>query len=126
MEEFHDNLRPRFKLWLSSDEAEGVFGDGKWRLLCAIEQHGSLRAAASQLGISYRKAWGDMQKAETYLGVKLTEKKRGGSKGGETLITDIGKQWIQAYGDMRHKVEEVIHQEFNARIPKINGKKRES
>jgi molybdenum-dependent DNA-binding transcriptional regulator ModE len=39
-------LRTRFKLWLSSRDVEGVFGDGKWRLLKSIDAEGSLRAAS--------------------------------------------------------------------------------
>ena len=31
-------LSPRFKLWLNTKNTEGVFGDGKWRLLKAIER----------------------------------------------------------------------------------------
>ena len=40
---------PRFKLWISTDEAQGVFGDGKWRLLAAIQREGSLKAASQSL-----------------------------------------------------------------------------
>ncbi|MHC4096735.1 MAG: hypothetical protein ACYSU3_11845 [Planctomycetota bacterium] len=40
-------LRTKFKLWLSTEDAEGVFGDGKWRLLKKIDAKGSLRAASA-------------------------------------------------------------------------------
>ncbi len=56
-------LRARFKLWLSTKDIEGVFGDGKWRLLEAIETKGSLSADSKMLSISYRKAWGYLKKA---------------------------------------------------------------
>ncbi|MBN2207801.1 MAG: LysR family transcriptional regulator [Candidatus Coatesbacteria bacterium] len=100
-----NGLRPRFKLWLSTDDAEGVFGDGKWRLLESIGRSGSLSAAATELGISYRKAWGDLKKAERCLGVSLVEKHRGGISGGETALTDTGKAWLRAYSDLRKNVE---------------------
>jgi len=105
-------LHPRFKLWLSTEEAEGVFGDGKWRLLQGIEDYGSLKAAAESLGISYRKAWGDLKKAEKGLGVRLIEKRRGGSGGGETSLTETGKKWVAAYGHFRRKIEKQIEEEF--------------
>ena len=57
-------LRARFKLWLSAKDIEGVFGDGKWRLLKAIETEGSKTTAIQKLGISYRKAWGDLKKSQ--------------------------------------------------------------
>ena len=71
------------KLWLSSSDDEGIFGDGKWRLLRAIERESSLSAAAKALHISYRKAWGDLKKAEECLGIKFIEKHRGGDHGGK-------------------------------------------
>ena len=110
------HLHPRFKLWLSSASAEGAFGDGKWRLLKAIDQTGSLRAASGSLGISYRKAWGDLKKAEKALGVKLIRKHRGGRGGGDTSLTDAGRQWVAAYTRFRSEVEKVVAREFKAHI----------
>ncbi|MHC4061474.1 MAG: winged helix-turn-helix domain-containing protein [Planctomycetota bacterium] len=98
-------LSVRFKLWLNCPEAEGVFGDGKWRLLEALEAEGSLRAASDRLGISYRKAWGDLKKAEEGLGVALVEKKRGGAHGGRTGLTAAGREWVGAYGRFRGQIE---------------------
>ena len=79
-------LIPKFKLWFSTADSEGVFGDGKWRLLKAIDDKGSLKKAAESLGISYRKAWGDLKKAESCLGTRLIEKIRGGKDGGKTIL----------------------------------------
>ncbi len=101
-------LRPRFKLWLSSSEVEGVFGDGKWRLLRAIQRKGSLRAACESLNISYRKAWGDMKKAQDGLGVALVKKERGGRTGGQTTLTDEGKKWVRKYGKFRREIEKAV------------------
>ena len=66
-------LRARFKLWLSTKDVEGVFGDGKWRLLKSIDAEGSLKAASESLRISYRKAWGDLKKAQDALDIVLVE-----------------------------------------------------
>ena len=93
------------KVWLSSDTAEGVFGDGKWRLLKAVEKHGSLSAAAESLGISYRKAWGDIRKMEECLGARLAVRMRGGDRGGRTHLTDCGRQWIAGYERFRADLE---------------------
>ena len=102
------NLKARFKLWLNTKEAKGAFGDGKWRLLKAIETGGSLRAASEMLNISYRKAWGDLQKAQKALNTALVEKRRGGSKGGETFLTGEGKKWLRAYTDFRSDIEKAV------------------
>jgi molybdate transport system regulatory protein len=105
-------IRPRFRLWLSSAEAEGVFGDGKWRLLAAIEREESLAAAAASLRMSYRKAWGDLKKAEKCLGVRLIEKHRGGTGGGASRLTKAGRAWLQAYSRLRADVETAVDKAY--------------
>ena len=109
-------LNAKCKLWLSSKEAEGVFGDGKWRLLKAIDRTGSLSAASKSLRISYRKAWGDLNKAQDALNVALVEKQRGGNIGGKTTLTIEGKKWIKAYSKFRADVEKALGQSYEKRI----------
>ncbi len=109
-------LRPKFKLWLSTSEAEGIFGDGKWRLLKAIDSKGSLAAAAETLGISYRKAWGDLQKAEKHLKVALVKKQRGGRRGGRTCLTAQGKDLVEVYGKFRRSIEKAVKNAFSKDI----------
>jgi molybdate transport system regulatory protein len=89
-----------FKLWLTLD-GKGVFGEGKWRLLDAIHRTGSLRAAADALGISYRKAWGDLRDAERTLGITFLERRRGGAEGGESRLSDAGSKWLTEYARFR-------------------------
>ncbi len=89
-----------FKLWLTLD-GEGVFGEGRWQLLAAIHRAGSLRAAAGALGISYRKAWGDLREAEEALGVTLLERRRGGAEGGESRLSETGRVWLAEFARLR-------------------------
>lgn len=98
-------LRARFKLWLSTEDVEGVFGDGKWRLLKAIDTNGSLKLASESLHISYRKAWGDLKKAQEALNIALVEKQRGGNMGGQTILTEQGKELVEAYTKFRSDIE---------------------
>jgi len=109
-------LRARFKLWLSSKDVEGVFGDGKWRLLKAIDEERSLNAASKSLQISYRKAWGDLKKAQDALGVKLVEKQRGGLMGGKTTLTKQGKKWVKTYARFRRDIEKKVEKAFERHI----------
>lgn len=113
-------MQPRFKLWLNRGSITGVFGDGKWRLLAAIEAHGSLRAASQSLGISYRKAWGDLRKTQTALGVALVEKQRGGKSGGKTALTDQGRKWAKAYAAFRGEIEKAVAKAFYRHLSEIN------
>jgi len=109
-------LRARFKLWLSTKDVEGIFGDGKWRLLEAIEAKGSLSAASKCLHISYRKAWGDLKKAEKYLRIALLDKQRGGSLGGRSALTAEGKKWVKAYKLFRQDIEIAVEQAYTKHI----------
>ena len=112
-------LRTRFKLWLSTEDAEGVFGDGKWRLLKSIDAESSLRAASQSLHISYRKAWGDLKKAQQYLDIPLVEKQRGGIKGGRTVLTEQGKKWLTAYTRFRSDIEKAVEKAYEKYIKEL-------
>ena len=109
-------LKARCKLWLSSKDVEGVFGDGKWRLLQAIDRTGSLSAASESLRISYRKAWGYPKKAQDALNVALVEKQRGGNRGGRTVLTKEGKMLVKAYSKFRTDVEKALGKSYEKRF----------
>ena len=112
-------LRTKFKIWLSSEETESTFGDGKWRLLKAIDAEGSLKSASDLLHISYRKAWGDLKKAEQCLGITLLDKHRGGALGGRTQLTALGKQWLKAYTRFRSDIERAAEKAYSKRIEAV-------
>ena len=114
-----DKLKPRVKLWLNGEDVDGVFGDGKCRLLQSIETTGSLRAASELLHISYRKAWGDLKKAQDALGVVLIDQHRGGPQGGRTVLTEEGRRWLQAYGRLRQDVEAAVQASFERFVGEV-------
>jgi len=112
-------LRAKFKLWLSTRDIEGVFGDGKWRLLKAIESTGSLAKTSELLRISYRKAWGDLKKAQDALNVPLVEKHRGGIHGGQSALTEQGKKWVTAYTRFHGDIEKAVEKAYEKHIRKL-------
>ena len=112
-------LRARFKLWLSTKDVEGVFGDGKWRLLKSIDTERSLKAASESLRISYRKAWGDLKKAQDALNIALVEKQRGGKIGGRTDLTSQGKKWVKAYTKFRSDIERAVEKAYQKHIKEL-------
>lgn len=109
-------LTPKIKIWLSTEANEGAFGGGKYRLLKAIEEQGSLAAAAEKLNISYRKAWGDLKKAEQYLGITLIVKTRGGSGGGQTLLTPEGVKLLKAYSEFVTDVKQFVTESYQKQM----------
>ena len=116
-----DGLTACFKLWVSSGNTDGTFGDGRMRLLEAIDSEGSLQAAAEKLNISYRKAWGDLKKTEASLGVQLIERHRGGKGGGEMSLTNAGRRWVKAYASFHADTEKYIDKAFKKFLNKTCG-----
>ena len=96
-------LRVRTKTWLEIDE-QPFLGDGRYRLLIAIQQNGSINAAAKALGISYRKAWAQLQALEEISPVPLLERRTGGRGGGETHLTESALDLMQRFESLRVQV----------------------
>jgi molybdate transport system regulatory protein len=95
----------KVKIWLRGDEEHGFLGEGRYRLLRAIAGEGSLQQAARSLGMSYRKAWGDVRAMEEQLGFELVEKQRGGAGGGTSTLTERAQQLLDAFAEIKHELE---------------------
>ncbi len=81
------NIRIRSKVWLEC-EGHAFFGDGRLHLLDAVHKTGSINGAAKELGISYRKAWSQLQDMEEHSPFPLLERRVGGCGGGQSQLTD--------------------------------------
>jgi molybdate transport system regulatory protein len=112
-------MKPHVKLYLSSNDIEGVFGGGKWRLLDAIRREGSMYKAAESLGRSYRKVWGDIKRAEEGLGRTLVTKVRGGSSGGATLLTDFALTLLEAWDAYHSEVENAAKRSYKKLVAPV-------
>ena len=112
-------LTPKIKVWLNGKDSEAVFGDGKFRLLQAVEGSGSLTAAAKSLKISYRKAWDDLQKTEKRFGKKLIEKNRGGKGGGNTRLTPEGKKLLDAYSEFCSEMKKRVNDVYRKTLEEV-------
>lgn len=62
----------RHKLWIE-EKSKVIFGQGRYKLLKALEEHHSLQAAAKEMQMSYRAAWGRIKASEERIGIKLVE-----------------------------------------------------
>lgn len=114
-------LRSNVRVWMYVPDAPGVFGEGKCRLLQAIDTHGSLLAAAKAIGMSYRKAWMDLRKAEACLGVRLLIRRRGGNRGGASLLTEEARVVLAAYAEFRLNVEKGVNASFARFLDRCEG-----
>jgi molybdate transport system regulatory protein len=86
----------RLTIRIDFDDGSGL-GPGKVELLELIAQTGSIRKAAAQLGMSYRKAWLLLQALKETFGTSLVETTSGGKSGGGTSLTGAGREVVGRY-----------------------------
>lgn len=98
-----------YGVWLTNREQGGRLDDRLVKLLAGIHDTGTIRSAAETLGLSYRKAWGDIRKAEKFIGFPLVEKMRGGKDGGLTRLTPDGRDLVDAFAHLHQEFNEAIH-----------------
>lgn len=79
-----------------------------FELLLAVERLESISAAAKEMGISYRKAWELLRRAEQQLGFPLVQKIRGGREGGYSMLTQDGKRLADSYSQLRTEFNDSI------------------
>jgi molybdate transport system regulatory protein len=101
-----------YKLWLSSVTGEGIIEEDRYKLMQIIREKGSLKAAAIEMKISYRKAWGDLKKAEELLGYELIIRHRGGKDGGTSHLTDKAIKLLEAYEVLHTKMDDAVEQAY--------------
>lgn len=97
-----EGITLRMHLWLEENGAM-YFGLGRWMLLKKIDELGSLRKAAAELGISYRAAWGKIKATEELIGLALVTKT--GAKGHSYSLTDFSRRLLDLYGQLYRDVE---------------------
>lgn len=90
-------LIPKIRLLVGAVVA---IGPGKADLLQAIADHGSISAAAREMGMSYRRAWllvEDMNKAFRR---PVVDTLTGGDGGGGARLTGLGEDALRRYRAM--------------------------
>jgi len=105
-------MRPRAKFWLETDEGEYLMGPRTMRLLEAINETGSLKAAARAAGFSYRSAWSRVKRVEEALGYKLIESHSGGEGGGHSRLTSEAVEFLRKFKSFLVAAEEQINKIF--------------
>lgn len=74
-----------------------VLSQGRARLLKLVRERGSISAAAKEMGMSYRHAWGLIQDISEAAGAQVVTSDRGGSSGGGTRLTKAGEDVLDRY-----------------------------
>ena len=75
----------------------GYLGPGKIQLMSLILQHGSIRSAGKEMGMSYRRAWLLVEEINRIFRAPLVEKQMGGAGGGGAKLSDLGQEVLHRY-----------------------------
>jgi molybdate transport system regulatory protein len=102
----------KYKIWLEH-KGEVIAGNGKINLLKMIDELGSIQKAAQEMGLSYRHAWGMIQRMERRCGFKLVKTAVGGKEGGGASLTARGQEFVQRYLALRNNLDKFIKEKFN-------------
>ncbi len=108
-------VRPRLKVWLEIDD-HYAFGYGLGQILAAVDQAGSIKQAAGDLGKSYRHVWGRIKLAEKTMGRQLVESQVGGKDRHRSCLTPAARALVDAFLALRTRMMELLDREFARRF----------
>jgi molybdate transport system regulatory protein len=104
-------LQPRLRF---PDSSPSAFGPGKAELLRHIAATGSIRTAASELGMSYNRAWQLVSALNTLFQSPLVTVVRGGGTGGGAALTALGDEVLTRYSRMEEACRDATRRDWQA------------
>ncbi len=99
-------VRPRIRI--VGEDGTIALGPGKADLLEAIARTGSIRAAATELRMSYMRAWTLVRVMNAAFRSPLVSKVRGGSDQGGAQLTERGAAVLKIYRRMEEEAEGAV------------------
>ncbi len=105
-----DAMKIRYKIWLEKD-GKVIFGKGRDEMFRAILECKSLQAAAKELKMSYRAAWGRLKASEERLGIKLVESD--GAKKGLRLTAEA-RELLEQYEQFEKELNDFLQKKSKA------------
>jgi len=105
-------LKIKSRIWI---EADGyvLLGEGRVRLLKAIEETGSLSKAAKSLNMSYKKAWTLIDAVNKSAEKPIIITSIGGKNGGGATLTPYGKKLITAFEEINSNCWEYLDNQIH-------------
>jgi molybdate transport system regulatory protein len=89
-------------------DGDKIIGPRFIQLLDGIEARGSIRAAASELGLGYRHALAWITRAESLVGQPLVNRHAGGAGGGGAVLTDKARRVSAAYRRVNSSIYRLV------------------
>lgn len=87
------------KIWIEDESGHVVFGEGRYRILEAVDRLQSLQAAAAELKMSYRALWGRIKASEERLGEPLVAREGRGSR-----LTPFARDLMIRYRELQQRI----------------------
>jgi molybdate transport system regulatory protein len=103
-------LQPRLRF---PDASPDAFGPGKAELLRHIAATGSIRTAATELGMSYNRAWQLVGVMNRLFVDPLVAVARGGGNGGGAALTALGEEVLKRYTRMEQACLDATRADWN-------------
>jgi molybdate transport system regulatory protein len=94
----------KYKIWIE-ENGKVIFGRGRDNILKSIEEQHSLNAAAKELGMSYRAAWGRLKASEERMDRKLVETS---TKEKSLHLTTQARAMIKRFEQLEKEVEKIL------------------
>src|SRR5437868_14012529 len=98
-----DDWAVDLRVWVER-AGHAILGKGRLELLAAIERRHSIRAAAAQMKMSYRRAWLLVQSINEAAGQPLVVAATGGSHGGGAHLTPLGQQAVAVFRELQDQL----------------------
>src|SRR5438105_11475136 len=111
-------VQARSKIWLDLD-GRVALSDWRIELLEAVDETGSLAAAAGRLGVPYRTAWYKLREIEDRLGTRLLQGHSGGSDGGHSTLTPEALDIIRRFHRVSNGISQLVKERFRAQFPEL-------
>jgi molybdate transport system regulatory protein len=94
----------KIRIWVHH-AGEKVLGPGRIDLLGHIDRLHSISAAAREMDMSYRRAWGLVRSMNDAAGQPLVAVATGGSGGGGAALTARGREALDLYQKLARQLE---------------------
>ena len=117
-------ITARAKVWLEAN-GEYVFGLGIGNILKAVDQEGSIKAAAEVVGKSYRHIWTRIKETERALGLSLVETTVGGHQPRRSELTREAQALVRKFDRLHRRVHQLVEKESSSMLRAI-GDSRET
>lgn len=98
-----------YRMWIKRS-GRTVLGPGRVELLEEIDRRHSIRAAAAEMGMSYRRAWALVRAMNEAAGETLVELATGGRGGGGAALTPFGREAVALYRSLSEQFDHAASQ----------------